>query len=49
MKDSDERLKMLCEQAQNEQDPWKLLELVRQINALIDAKRDRRARAKDAS
>jgi hypothetical protein len=31
----------LCEQAANEQDPQKLLELVREINDLLEAKQKR--------
>lgn len=49
MKDVNEdlRLKILAIQAQNEQDSEKLLELVREINALIDAKRNLKAKAKE--
>jgi hypothetical protein len=36
-----ERWKILCEQAANEQDPAKLIELVREINRLLDDKQDR--------
>lgn len=49
MQDSDEHLPVPCEQAENEKDPHKLLELVLEINVLIEAKRDRKAEAKDAS
>lgn len=37
----EERLKMLCELAGNEHDPDKLIELVRLINELVEAKRNR--------
>jgi hypothetical protein len=36
-----ERWKELCEQAANEQDPAKMLEIVSEINRLLDAKYDR--------
>jgi len=36
----------LCEQAAVEEDPEKLLELVRQINELLAAKQDRLAKKK---
>lgn len=36
-----ERWQILCEQAANEQDPQKLLELVREINQLLDDKQKR--------
>jgi hypothetical protein len=36
-----ERWRELCEQAAVEQDPNKLLELIKQINDLLDAKRRR--------
>lgn len=35
------RWQELCEQAANEQDPKKLLELVREINDLLSAKQNR--------
>ena len=38
-----ERWRELCEQASVEQDPDKLLELVREINQLLDEKRTRPA------
>jgi hypothetical protein len=36
-----ERWQDLCEQAAKEQDPKKLMEIVREINDLLDAKRKR--------
>jgi hypothetical protein len=36
-----ERWRTLCEQAQREQDPDKLLELVREINRLLEEKEQR--------
>jgi len=36
-----ERWMLLCEQAANEQDPKKLIELVREINDLLEAKEKR--------
>jgi hypothetical protein len=36
-----ERWKLLCEQAAKEQDPTKLIELVREINNLLEAKQAR--------
>jgi hypothetical protein len=36
-----ERWKLLCELAAKEQDPAKLIELVREINDLLEAKRAR--------
>lgn len=36
-----ERWEELCEQAANEQDPAKMLEIVAEINRLLDAKYDR--------
>jgi hypothetical protein len=36
-----ERWMQLCEQAANEQDPEKLMELIREINRLLDAKEQR--------
>ena len=41
MQDKAELWKELCAQAAVEQDPKKLQELVRQINELLDAKRQR--------
>jgi hypothetical protein len=38
-----ERWKELCEHAANEQDPEKLLHLVKEINDLLDAKKRRLA------
>jgi hypothetical protein len=37
----DERLLVLCQLAANEQDPQKLIEVVRQINELVEGKRKR--------
>jgi hypothetical protein len=34
-----ERLKLLCEQAAKEKDPDKFLELIREINDMLEAKR----------
>lgn len=42
MRENDERWKQLCQQAANEHDPEKLLELTRQINDLLLSKRDPR-------
>ena len=36
---NDELWKSLCEEASTEQDPERLLELVREVNRLIDEKR----------
>ena len=36
MRESDERWKQLCQQAFNERDPQKLLELTKQISALLN-------------
>ena len=36
---ADERWKSLCEQASVEQDPQKLIELIKEINYLLEAKR----------
>ena len=41
----DERWKELCEQASIEQDPKKLIELIREINSLLEAKKVRLERA----
>ena len=41
--DSKERWRELCEQASVEQDPDKLLELVREINQLLEEKQTRLA------
>jgi hypothetical protein len=40
-----ERWQNLCEQAANEQDPQKLLELVREINRLLAEKSNRFSKA----
>jgi hypothetical protein len=42
----EERLRLLCQQAANEHDSQKLLELVREINKLIDTKRNGHSREK---
>jgi hypothetical protein len=39
-----ERWEELCEQAANEQDPARMLEIVAEINRLLDAKYDRVSR-----
>jgi hypothetical protein len=36
-----ERWRVLCEQAANEQDPEKLMEIVKEINELLEAKERR--------
>ena len=36
MRENDDRWKELCQQAFNERDPQKLLELTKQINALMN-------------
>lgn len=36
-----ERWQILCEQAANEQDPQKLMDLVREINRLLEEKQKR--------
>jgi hypothetical protein len=36
-----ERWRMLCEQAATEQDPVRLMELVREINRLLEQKEER--------
>jgi hypothetical protein len=41
MADSDERWRQLCAQAAVEQDPQKLMELVREISRLLDEKQGR--------
>ena len=41
MEENTERWKMLCEQASIEQDPQKLIELVREINRLLSEKQAR--------
>ena len=41
MRDSTEKWIELCEQAGNEQDSQKLMALIREIAALLDAKRKR--------
>jgi hypothetical protein len=43
MKEHSEEWKNLCEQAAVEQDPQKLLDLIRRINELLDAKKNRLA------
>jgi hypothetical protein len=45
MRENDEHWKLLCQQAANEQDPQKLLDLTRQINELLLHKRDPRNQA----
>ena len=42
-----ERWQELCEQAPNEQDPKKMLELVEEINRLLAVKYDRLSHADD--
>jgi hypothetical protein len=44
MRENTERWKKLCEQASIEQDPKKLLELVREINDLFAKKQSRLAK-----
>jgi hypothetical protein len=44
VRESEERWKQLCQEAANEQDPRKLLELTRQINDLLLLKREPRHR-----
>jgi len=44
MREQTERWMKLCEQASIEQDPRKLLELVREINDLLEKKQDRLAK-----
>jgi hypothetical protein len=41
MKENRERWMKLCEQAANEQDPGKLMELVAEINRLLEEKEQR--------
>jgi hypothetical protein len=41
MRENRERWMQLCEQAANEQDPEKLMELVAEINRLLEAKERR--------
>jgi hypothetical protein len=41
MKEHAEEWKNLCEQASTEQDPQKLLDLIKRINELLDAKKNR--------
>ena len=41
MRENQERWRLLCEQAASEQDPQKLVELVKEINALLEAKNAR--------
>lgn len=40
-RETKERWMLLCEQAANEQDPVKLMELVREINSLLEEKERR--------
>jgi hypothetical protein len=44
-----ERLKLLCEQAAVEKDPDKFLEIIREINDMLEAKRLRLSSAKTNS
>ena len=41
MKEHQERWKQLCEEAANEQDPEKLMKLIKEINRLLEAKEQR--------
>jgi hypothetical protein len=43
MRENEERWKQLCQQAANEHNPQKLLELTREINELLLSKRDPRS------
>ena len=43
----EERLQSLCNEAASEQDPEKLLELVREINRLFDEKSDHKFKTAD--
>ena len=43
--ENDERWKVLCEQASVEQDPKKLQELIKEINDLLEAKRQSERRS----
>jgi hypothetical protein len=43
----EERLRSLCNEAASEQDPGKLLELVREINRLFDEKSDHEVKTAD--
>jgi hypothetical protein len=47
MRNQTERWKLLCEQASVEQDPVKMLELIREINELLEQKRVRLNETKD--
>ena len=47
MRDKTERWFQLCEQAATEQDPQKLLELVKEINELLEAKERRLNQQRD--
>jgi hypothetical protein len=47
MRENNERWKLLCEMAQTEQDPQKLLELTREINDLLLGKQRRLERPDD--
>jgi hypothetical protein len=44
-----EPLKILCKQAETEQDAQKLIEIVREINDLLEAKRSNGAKTDSAS
>jgi len=41
LRESDEQWKVLCKQASTEQDPTKLLNLVREVNRLLEEKQSR--------
>ena len=43
MQDAEERWRKLCEQAAKELDPEKLLQLVKEINAILEAKEKEKA------
>ena len=47
--ENDERWKVLCERASVEQDPNKLQELIKEINDLLEAKRQERQSARDVT
>jgi DNA-binding transcriptional regulator GbsR (MarR family) len=49
VQENKERWRELCEQAEKEQDPQKLMELVREINRLLAAKRNRLEHLKEPS
>lgn len=44
-----ERWQILCEQAANEQDPQKLMDLVREINRLLEEKQKRLTEKRNAA